>query len=301
MRTQDVHDRLLSDFDRLPGQLRTAAKRLLDHPEDVALLSMRELARRAKVTPATMTRLAQKLGFDGFEQLRQVYSDAVRERPHAVPDSFTGRAQGLLARRDLDGDAAIVADTLATLSGHLASLSEPETVVAIGRAADLIVAHKRLFCIGARSSYPAIYLGSYLLSLIGEQTFLLDGAGGIGLDRLHALNPSDAVLALTIAPYTRNTVEAVAFAAERGATIIAITDSRASPIARLAREAIIVPIHTPSFLQTMTPAFIVVECLAALVAAKRGEAAVKAIEAVESHLNRFGSYMTDGPRRRSRL
>ena len=91
------------------------------------------------------------------------------------------------------------------------------------------------------------------------------------------------------------------FAAERGATIIAITDSRASPIARLAREAIIVPIHTPSFLQTMTPAFIVVECLAALVAAKRGNAAVKAIEAVEAHLNRFGSYMTDGPRRRSRL
>ena len=51
----------------------------------------------------------------------------------------------------------------------------------MNRAADLIVSSNRLFCVGARSSYPAIYLGSYLLSLIGEQTFLVDGAGGIGV------------------------------------------------------------------------------------------------------------------------
>jgi DNA-binding MurR/RpiR family transcriptional regulator len=300
MRTEEVHGRLLSGFDALPGQLKTAAKRLLDHPDDVALLSMRELARRAKVTPATMTRLAQKLGFDGFDQLRKVYSDAVRERPHAIPDSFKGRAEGLLARRDLSGDDAIVADTLAGLAGHLKSLSEAETVAAIGRAADLIVKHERLFCVGARSSYPAMYLGSYLLSLIGEQACLADGPGGIGLDRLHALKSSDAVLALTIAPYTRSTVEAVEFAAERSATIIAITDSRASPVARLAREAIIVPTHAPSFLQTMTPAFVVVECLAALVAAKRGKSAVKAIEETEAHLGRFGAYATERPRRKGR-
>ena len=301
MRTDDIHEQIVSSFDSLPGQLKTAAKRLLDHPDDVALLSMRELAKRADVTPSTMTRLAQRLGFDGFEQLRQVYADAVRERPHAIQDGFKGRAEGLLARRDLDGDGALVADTLAGLSGHLKSLSEPETIAGISRAADLIVARERLFCVGARSSYPAIYLGSYLLSMIGEQTFLVDGSGGIGLDRLRSLKRADAVLALTISPYTRNTVEAVAFAAERKATIIAITDSHASPIARHASETIIVPTDTPSFLQTMTPAFVVVECLAALVAAKRGKSAVKAIEQSEAHLDRFGSYATELPRKRGKL
>jgi len=300
MRTEDIHDRILLNFDAFPKQLKIAAKRLLDHPDDVALLSMRELAKRAGVTPATMTRLAQRLGFEGFEQLRQVYSDAVRERPYTIQGSFQGRAEGLLARRNLDGDGALVADTLAGLSGHLRSLSEPETIANIGRAADLIVARDRLFCIGARSSYPAVYLGSYLLSLIGEQTFLVDGAGGIGIDRLRSLQNSDAVLALTIAPYSRNTVEAVAFAAARKATIVAITDSLASPIARHARASIIVPTDTPSFLQTMTPAFVVVECLAALVAAKRGKSAVKAIAEAGAHLDRFGSYAVERPRKRGK-
>jgi DNA-binding MurR/RpiR family transcriptional regulator len=296
MEAGDLRDQILSTFETLPGQLQAAAKRLLDHPEDVALLSMRELAKRAEVPPATMTRLARRLGFDGFEPLRKLYADAVRGRP----DTFKDRAEGLLARRDMDGDAVFVADMLAGLASHLQSLSDPHTASTISRAADLIVRQHRLFCVGARSSYPAMHLGSYLLSLIGEQTFLVDGAGGIGVDGLRSLTPSDAVLALTVAPYTRDTVDAVAFASERGAAIIAITDSLASPIARHAKEAILVPTGTPSFLHTMTPAFVVVECLAALVAAKRGKSAVAAIAEAEDHLDRFGSYVRDRPRRKGR-
>jgi DNA-binding MurR/RpiR family transcriptional regulator len=296
MTTDAIRDRILSTYDALPGRLQVAAKRLLDHPDDVALLSMRELAKRADVQPATMTRLAQRLGFEGFDELRQVYADAVRGRP----DTFERRAQGLQARRHLDGDGALIADTLAGLSGHLKTLSDPDTIAAISRAADLIVRQERLYCVGARSSYPAMYLGSYLLSMIGEQTFLVDGAGGIGLDRLRSLTKADAVLALSIAPYTRNTVEAVTFATERKATVVAITDSLASPIARHASKIILVPTDTPSFLQTMTPAFVVVECLAALVAAKRGKAAVKAIARSEDHLDRFGSYVTEQPRKRGK-
>ncbi len=296
MRAEDIHDRILANFDRLPGQLKAAARRLLDHPDDVALLSMRELAKRANVTPATMTRLAQRLGYDGFEQLRQPYADALRGRR----DTFKDRAEGLLARHDLDGDEALVADTLAGLSGHLKSLSAPATLATISRVADLIITHDRLFCVSVRSGFPAAYLASYLLSLIGEQTILIDGAGGVGLDRLRSLTPADAVLALTIAPYTSLTVDAVALAAERGASIVAITDSLASPIARHATETILVPTETPSFLQTMTPAFVVVECLAALVAAKRGKSAVKAIAELEAYVARFGVYTADRPTKRGR-
>ncbi len=296
MQAETVRDQILSSFDSLPGRLKLAARTLLDHPEDVALLSMRELAKRADVTPTTMTRLAQRLGFAGFEQLRQVYADAVRGRP----DTFKDRAVGLLARRDMDGYSALIADTLAGISGHLKALSDPEAIAGISRAADLIIDCDRLFCVGARSSYPAVYLGSYLLSLIGEHTILVDGAGGIGLDCLSALRPSDGVLALTISPYTQITVDAVTFAVERGAAVIAITDSLASPIARHTSETILVPTESPSFLQTITPAFVVVECLATLVAAKRGKSAVRALAASEAHLTRFGSYATEPPGRKGK-
>lgn len=284
-----IAERLLAIFDDLPAQHRVAARWLLDHPDDVALLSMREQAKRVGVPPATMTRLAQRLGYEGFDELKEVYVASLRGRS----DHFAGRTEKLLQRRALDGDAAFTSDLLAGLAGHLKLLSSLDTLTAVAKAADIVVERDRLFCIGARSSFSSAHLGAYLLSLIGERTILVDGAGAIGLDTLRDIGPRDALLALTIAPYTRVTVEAVAFARERGASIIAITDSTVSPIARQATATIIVPTSTPSFLQTVVPALIVVECIAALVAARRGKKAVSAIAAAEAHLERFGSYYTD--------
>jgi len=57
-------DRIVASFESMPAQLRTAARYILNKPNDVALLSMREQARQAGVQPATMTRLAKRLGLD---------------------------------------------------------------------------------------------------------------------------------------------------------------------------------------------------------------------------------------------
>lgn len=294
MRTIAIEDRLLAEFDGLPRQLQAAARWLLDNRDDVAFLSMREIARRADVTPATVTRLAQRLGFDGFGDLRGLFADAVRQRS----GPFRERAEGLRARRELDGDSALISDTLAVAAGHVRALSDPETLAAIASAADIIQESEQVYWVGARSGFAPTYLGAYLLSLIGEESRLLDQAGGIGLDALTDLSPADALVALTIVPYTARTVEAVAYAVEEGAKVIAITDSRAAPIARHATVTIVVPTETPSFLHTMTPAFLLVECLAALVAARRGQRAVNSISRAEVLLDRFGSYATEGTMRR---
>src|SRR3546814_18585225 len=72
-----LSDRLLAAFYGLSAQLQAAARFVLDHPREVALLSMREQARRAGVQAATMTRLAKAIGLDGYEALRQSYADAL--------------------------------------------------------------------------------------------------------------------------------------------------------------------------------------------------------------------------------
>ncbi|MEJ2625350.1 MAG: MurR/RpiR family transcriptional regulator, partial [Pseudolabrys sp.] len=116
--------RLRFGFDQLPPQLREAARWVIDHPDDVALLSTHEQARRAGVTVATMTRLAQRLGMPGYEDVRKLFADAVRHRP----DSYSGHAEQMLARRDREGDPALVQDIFASLAHHLQDLSSPEIV-----------------------------------------------------------------------------------------------------------------------------------------------------------------------------
>ena len=84
---------IVRGFDAMPAQIRAAARYVLENPRDVALLSMREQARRAGVQPATMMRLARQLGFDGYEALRELHADTLRE----VPTGFAGKAGDHLA------------------------------------------------------------------------------------------------------------------------------------------------------------------------------------------------------------
>lgn len=285
---------LSSAYEAMPPRLRMAARWVLDHPLDVALLSMRDQARQAGIQPATLTRLAQRLGFAGFEPMQKLFAASLRRRP----ENFHGRAEELIARREHEGDKALLHDIFSGLAEHSRRLSEPKSLAAITAAAKRLAAAERVFCIGLRSSFPIAYLFHYVRALVGDASVLVDGAGGIGVDTLRGIRKCDAVLAISVTPYTRLTVDAVRFAHERGAPVVAITDSTVSPLARLASDVILVGTETPSFFHTMTPAFAVVECLGALMAAGKGKAALAALSASEDHLAAFQTYAAAKPKRR---
>ena len=260
---------------------------MIDHPTEVALLTTREQARRAGVSPATMTRLAQRLGLKGYEDVRKLYADAVRRRP----ESFRGRAQELLHRRESEGDSALVQDIFSSLSRHLQVLSSPSTTRRLTAAAERISAAERVFCLGLRSTFSVAYIFHYVRSLFGAASILVDGAGGTGTDALRTIGRRDVLLVVTVRPYTRQTVRAARYASNRGAKVVVITDSEVSPLAQVADVTVVVGTETPSFFHSMAPAFAAVECLAALVAARRGPDTLKALARSEEQLAAFDTYV----------
>ncbi len=287
MRVSSFNSRLKAGFDDLSPQLKEAARWVIDHPADVALLSMREQARRAGIAPATLTRLAKRLGLHGYDGVRKIYADVVRQRP----DNYRGRAEELLDRRDSEGDTALVQDIFASLTRHLQTLSLAEASERFTAAADLIASADRVFCLGLRSSFAVAFIFHYVRSLFGSNSVLVDGSGGRDIDALRAIKRGDALLAVSVNRYVRHTIEATKFAKDRGARIVAVTDSELSPLVALADEAILVRTETPSFFHTMAPAFAAVECLAALVAARRGPETLAALDESERQLAAFGTYV----------
>jgi DNA-binding MurR/RpiR family transcriptional regulator len=287
MNLPSFNGRLRAGYEALSPQLREAARWVIAHPDDVALLSTREQARRAGVTPATMTRLAQKLGLAGYDHVRKLHADAVRRRP----DSYRGRAEELLERRHREGDAALVQDIFGSLAQHLQVLSTPAAVQRFTAAADAIARADRVFCLGLRSAFSVAYIFHYVRSLFGSNSVLVDGSGAIGVDVLRSIKQGDALLAISVRHYVRHTLDAVKYAKAHGARVVAISDSELSPLCALADEAILVQTDTPSFFHTMAPAFAAVECLAALVAARHGPRALATLEASEDQLVAFNTYM----------
>jgi DNA-binding MurR/RpiR family transcriptional regulator len=279
---------LLTDhFDNLPSQMQVAARWLSGHPLEVALLSMREQARRAGVPAATMSRIAKRLGFDGFDALKALHAQLIRE----PPSSYQSRAEQLITRQRGHSEQSLIAEMLSTSEKQLRGLATPLFVAAIEAAAETLSRAERVFCVASRACFSVAFLYHYIRSLVSNDSVLLDGAGGIGSDSLRTVTADDALLAISVAPYTRQTLDAALFASERSAKVVVITDSSLSPLARMADTAIIAPTDTASFFPSMTPSLATAECLAALVAVKRGESALAALAESEQQLSAFGAYV----------
>jgi DNA-binding MurR/RpiR family transcriptional regulator len=279
--------RLKSEFETLSSRFQDAARWMIDHPADVALLSTREQARRAGVSPATMTRLAQRFGLAGYDEVRKLYAQAVRRRP----EGFRGRAQELLTRHEAEGDSALIQDMTSALVQHLQALSSPASTKQFLSAVERIAAADRVFCFGLRSTFSVAYIFHYVRSLFGGVSVLVDGAGGTGIDALRTIGRGDVLLAVTVRPYTRQTIKAAEYASSKRAKIIAVTDSELSPLAPIADDVLLVGTETPSFFHSMAPAFAAVECLAALVAARRGAETLKSLARSEEQLAAFDTYV----------
>jgi DNA-binding MurR/RpiR family transcriptional regulator len=292
---QSLNALLAQRIDALPRRLRLAARWVLDHPADVALLSTREQARRADLAPATLTRLAQRIGLAGYDELRAIFAASLRQRP----ESFSGRATELLGRHEEEGGTALAQDIFAALGDHLAALRTPTALAQLARAADCLASARRVICIGFRSAFPAAYMLDVIHAMIGARSVLADGAGGRGLDGLRDCAAGDVLFAVSVAPYTRQTLQAAELARRNGALVVALTDSVHAPLALLADAVIVVRTETPSFFHTMTPAFAAVECLGALLTARRGQQALDAIAVAEAQAEVLATYAS--PRRGRRM
>ena len=277
---------LIARFDSLSAQMQKAARWILDHPEDAALLSMREQARRAGVQAATMTRLARSLDLDGFDALRDAYARQLRDGRRGLADHAEGKLQ-----TPPDGPAALAAGMLSARAGQIAALGQGESLTRIAEAAEALAGARRIYCLGLRSSHAVAWHLHYVLSLISDRTVLLDGIGGPGTDPLHRAGAGDVLFATGVQPYTRAVVEAADFARARGLHVVALTDSPVSPLLRPGDTGVIVPTASAGFFHAMAPAFALTEVLAALIARGRGDDALSALRGLDHHLAALNTYL----------
>lgn len=258
---------------------------MVEHPEEIGLSSMRSVARDAGVKPATITRLTKTLGFGEYEKLREPFRQRLRTRS----PEFASKLQDV-QKRGKSGDSALYADLRAQeISNIELSLSEDNYTILVD-AAQTIHDSRRVYVLGLRGAHAPAFLFYYAYQLFQSNSQLLDTSAGIFADQLRGISADDSLLVVSFPPYTQLTIDAVEYAAEAGAKIIAVTDSFVSPAANAAVHTIITKNRSPSFYHSFTGALAVVQALIAMLVTKTGGNALKIIEEAEKQLSRISAY-----------
>jgi len=271
----------------LSPQLKRAARHALDHPDDIALLSMRQFAAKAEVHPSTMVRLAKELGMDGYTAFQVPFQTRLRTRPE---EHYSQNARSLQARATSSKDA-LLNEMLAMEHANLDSIANDVGFDVLSTCAEYIKNARQVYVGGVRSCYPAAFYFQYACRMFESNVTLLDGRGGTFADDLRAVGEDDVLIAISYAPYSRVVVRAVEYASSRGATVIALTDSTVSPLLKVdGVTPLVVRTSSPSFFNSVVPAMSVMQALALLLLADGGEDALTELSNSETQLSAFGAY-----------
>lgn len=284
--TNDIESLIEARFAGLSPRLQQAARYIIDNPRDVALSSMRSIAGRARVDPSSMVRLAQELGFRGYEELRKRY----RNKLLAAEGPWSRRARYLQGRTEDSSLARLVQEILEQDQINLERTFSSGTITALGEARDLFDAARSVYVMGLRSLFPVAFYFHYACRLFNTKTILLTGTGGTFADDLRLVRPEDVMLAFSYQPYARDAVRATQYVKSQGAKVIAVTDSKVSPVAKHADVSIIVSNASSSLLPTVVPFFAVSQVLATLLASESSEDAIQQIARSEKQLMAFQVY-----------
>lgn len=274
-------------FSEMSPQFQVGARHLMDFPAEVPMESMRRIAARAGVQPATLVRLAQSLGYEGWEPLRQVFVRGLQQTPRRYADQARDSLRRRRAGSLLERHIAIQADNLRML--------EAENLDAMPEAARILAKARHVHVAGFRASHAAAHTLHYLYRLFRNSVTLLRGDAGMLEMELRALEPHDAVVIIGFAPYSQEAMRVEAAAHARGCSIVALCDSRLAPVARHAAVTLLFPTSTSSFFPSSAGAIVLVEALAAQLLGRSGARAIEALARAEDELRDTGAYLETPP------
>ena len=214
----------------LSGRLQQIAEFVLDHPTEVALGTVAEVAERSGVPPSAIVRFAHALGFGGFTQMQQVF----RSRLVAgVAPSYKARLarmkheeKSILGRKP----AAVLGRFVAEAQSALLALSQSAHARELEAATGILAKARDIYLLGLGGSFPVATHLAYVLRKLGRRVVLLDGMGGSIHEQSHPATSEDALVAISFRNYYPDTARLFPELVARRVPAISITDSLLSPI-----------------------------------------------------------------------
>lgn len=281
-----VLDRLAGEWDALTPEAQKAARYVLENPADVGVSTVREIAEAANVKPNTFVRMARQVGFEGYEDFRAPFRDAIRKGAASFPDRARW-LQDIRKSGDLGGLYADMAE------GAMRNLEETFAGIeaeALKAAAEAIWASRQVFTLGVGVNNANARNFTYLASTGMTQFHAIPRPGSTPVDDLAWADGRDVLIAMTCRPYRAEVVEAVRIAREQGLTIVGLSDSPASPVIRAADHGFVVAADTPQFFPSSVSSIAVLETLLSFVIAVASDEIVERVETFHRRRHQLGIY-----------
>ncbi|MFS0646731.1 MurR/RpiR family transcriptional regulator [Siminovitchia sp. 179-K 8D1 HS] len=237
------------------GQQRIA-KYLMDHIEEVAFHTAKELGELTGTSETTVIRLSYTLGFTGYSELQKLIQDHILLKQQSDALARYRDSASMLSDRK-----SWIQDTIKEDMDFIQKTMHAIDEQLLEHIVEKILDTENIFIAGARSSFaPASWL-HFCLNIVKGNTHLYRGNMDDAIYYISQLTDKSLVIAFSFPRYADETVSFVKAAKKKEASLLAITDHELSPIGFIADYLLKVKTSIPTALKGMPVIFSVLNVI----------------------------------------
>ncbi len=255
--------------------------------EKASFMTAASLGKAVGVSESTVVRFASNIGFEGYPELQKYLQEMVKSHLTSVQrmDVAASRFEG-----DDMLDNAFAAD-IEMIKATRDGISRD----AFEKSADAINNAKKIYILGVRSSAALASFAAFYFRFLYENVVLVDTSATSEIfEQMFHIGSDDVCIAISFPRYSTQTVKALSFAKDRGATIISITDGEMSPIAQLATHLLVAKSSMVSFVDSLVAPLSLINALVAAAARKKQDDVYNDFRELEKIWDEYHVYRTGG-------
>ena len=258
----DLITKIQSELPGFSKGQKQIARFILEHYDKAAFMTASRLGVTVGVSESTVVRFATELGYDGYPHLQRALQEMIRNKLTSVQ------------RMEVAGDRMGGRDVLQTVL-HADTDMIRVTLDEIDRdafqgAVDALMGAKRIYILGVRSSSAlASFLGFYFNLLFENVTLVHTNSVSEIFEQVLRVGPGDVLFGISFPRYSKRTLSAMKYARDRGARVIALTDSQLSPLARVADHVLLARSDMASFVDSLVAPLSVINAMIVAVGMSR--------------------------------
>ena len=264
---------------------RLIAAYILEHYDKAAYMTAARLGAIVGVSESTVVRFAIELGYDGYPDFQHSLQEIIRNRL----TSF----QRIEVTNNLIGDGNVLDKVLLSDAEKIRRTMEEIDHALFEEAVDRIISAKRIYIIGVRSSSSlAGFLNFNFRMIFDNVKFVQTTSGSEMFEQIMRIGEGDVMIAISFPRYSKRIINAVEYARSKNANVVALTDSKLSPIASYANQLLIAQSDMASFVDSLVAPLSIINAIIVAVSRKKQDELTERLRVLEEVWEHYDVYDT---------
>ena len=278
-----LFDKLQEIMPTLSKGHKKIAEYIMTRYDKAAFMTASKLGTIVGVSESTVVRFATELGFEGYPELQRALKEYTSnklttvQRIDVMNDQLSGND---VYEKVLNMDIDKIRKTL-----------EEGDRDEFYKTVDTLCAAKNIYVIGARSAAVLARFLSFYFNMMFDNVKLVHTTSTSEMfEQILNIGENDIMIGISFPRYSTHTVKAFRYAHEQGAKVIAITDSKASPLAEYADNMLLARSDMVSFADSLVAPMSVINALIVAVGMRKSDYVVKNYERLNAVYDEFEVY-----------